>query len=63
MAEEVGEAEEAAEEAVEGEGEDTPLHNHNSRSQQPQMSKQWENSLKSSEERSEERRVGKECSS
>ena len=51
MAEEE-EAEEVVEEAVEVEEEegDTPLHNRNSRSQQPQMSKQWENSLKSSEE-------------
>ena len=47
---EEAEAEEAEAEAVEAEGEDTPLHNHNSQSQQPQMSKQWENSLKSSKE-------------
>ena len=36
-----------AEEAVEVEEEDTPPHNHNSRTQQPQTSKQWENSPKS----------------
>ena len=49
-AEEVVEVEEAVEEAVEveGEEEDTPLHN--SRSQQLQTSKRWENSPKSLEE-------------
>ena len=40
------EAEEAVEVVEEAEG-DTPLHNHNSRSQQPQTSKRWENSPKS----------------
>ena len=48
MAEEVAEVKEVVEEeVVEAEEEDTPLHNHNSRSQQPQMLKQWENSPKS----------------